>query len=75
MVGLAMYFYNEKGWVGGMYQKAVKLQPGENDVKFELVVPAELRGKVPSRACFAFFVRGAAEATFSDFEVEKEDGK
>ena len=75
LVGLAMYFYNEKGWVGGVYQKPVKLQPGENDVKFELVVPAEIRGKVPSRACFAFFVRGAAEATFSDFEVEKEDGK
>ena len=48
---------------------------GENDVKFELVVPAEIRGKVPSRACFAFLVRGAAEATFSDFEVEKEAGK
>ena len=73
--GLAMYLYNAEGWVGGVYQKPVKLQPGENDVKFEIVIPAELNGKVPSRACFAFFVQGAAEATFSDFEAEKEDGK
>ena len=74
-VGLAMYFYNDKGWVGGVYQNPVALKPGENDLKFEIVVPAEINGKVPARACFAFFVRGAAEAAFSDFEVEKEDGK
>ena len=39
--GLAMYLYNAKGWVGGIYQKPVKLQPGENDLKFEIVIPAE----------------------------------
>ncbi|MBQ4337427.1 MAG: hypothetical protein IJC34_09570 [Lentisphaeria bacterium] len=72
---LAMYLYNAKGWVGGIYQVPVTLKPGENDLKFEVVIPAEFNGKVPARACFAFFVRGAAEATFSDFEAEKEDAK
>lgn len=72
---LAVYCYNDKGWVGGIYQPLVILKPGENELKYEVTIPAEIRGKVPSRICFAFFVSGTAEATFSDFEVEKADSK
>ena len=76
VAGVGVYYYDAKGsWAGAIYQPSVKLKPGENDVKYTFTVPAEVKGKVPGLVRFAFFVYGAADATFTDFEVEKEDGK
>lgn len=73
--GMAIYFYNAKGWVGLIYSPVTDLKPGKNELEWEVVIPAELRGKNITRACFVFRVIGKAEITVTDFEVEKEDVK
>jgi hypothetical protein len=73
---LAMYLYAEKGgWAGAIAQPQVTLKPGENELKYTFTIPADIKGKVPCKGSFVFYLSGPGEATYYDVEVEKEDDK
>ncbi|MBR2641886.1 MAG: hypothetical protein IKD46_02050 [Lentisphaeria bacterium] len=73
---LAMYFYAENGaWAGAVSQPAVVLKAGENELKYTFTIPADIKGKVPCKGSFVFYLSGPGEATYYDVEVEKEDDK
>ena len=72
VAGVGIYYYNEKGWVRGVYSKPQKLADGENKVTAKFTVPEDIDGKKPTKARFAFMVPGQGEVVFKNFVVEKE---